>query len=182
MKQIMAIPVIILIAMLRTIDLYAIEPTSFSATVPTSLPIHMSGDGIAVTAENIVITNNSIAPIEVSRIEVVSYNGWNLVHSDTCFLAVQTDIKQYGMNIFGIDMLDINLFEPRQIAARNELTVTYYANISPQTKFVEEQIASVIFVLNWSHGDYVLKSTNVDSNDFLVIEEEITIQEQILVE
>ena len=51
---------------------------TINATVPASLPIHVSADGTVTTASNAIITNNGSQTIKVSSINIVAEADWTI--------------------------------------------------------------------------------------------------------
>lgn len=51
------------------------EPTLFSVTVPTGLPIWLNSDGEVTTSNEVFIQNNSIGPVTIQNVSIEAQNG-----------------------------------------------------------------------------------------------------------
>lgn len=147
------------------------EPTAFSVTVPTVLPVDISANGEVTVATDNKIINNSFGPIEVKGIEIVSLNDWVLQDFETDFKTKKVGIKEYGFQMNGENVAtngncSADSFEP--ILGKNEISFSYNANVASQnTAYDKEQIAQVVFTVGWLE-DNSLVAGLYDSNGVLL--------------
>lgn len=80
----------------------AAEATTFSVTVPASIPLSVKADGSVVVPDNIKIENNSGGPVKVTKISMqnsawtlTDYNGGNR----TKLAAEGVDSKKLGLSL-----------------------------------------------------------------------------------
>ena len=72
---------------------------NIDATVPASLPITVSSDGVVTTATNAAIHNYGSSPILVSSINVTAENGWSLATKDAAASAsIGAKVISMGFN------------------------------------------------------------------------------------
>ena len=71
----------------------------FSVTVPASLPIAVSEDGIVTTASSAQIINSSSAAVKVTDILVSGENGWSIVPYNRNMALEKVDSRQIGLRI-----------------------------------------------------------------------------------
>lgn len=72
---------------------------NIDATVPASLPITVSSDGVVTTATNAAIHNYGSSPIFVSSINVTAENGWSLATKDAAASAsIGAKVISMGFN------------------------------------------------------------------------------------
>ena len=104
---------------------------NFDATVPASLPITVSSDGVVKTATNAAIHNYGSSPILVSSINVTAENGWSLATKDAAASAsIGAKVISMGFNGSWMDAsgaVDTSGFE--RIAASGTLAISYDAKI-----------------------------------------------------
>jgi len=147
------------------------EPTAFSVTVPTVLPVDISANGEVTVATDNKIINNSFGPIEVKGIEIVSLNDWVLQDFETDFKTKKVGIKEYGFQMNGENVAtdgscSADSFEP--ILGKNEISFSYNANVASQnTTYNKEQIAQVVFTMGWLENTSLVAGL-YDSNGVLL--------------
>ena len=102
---------------------------NIDATVPASLPITVSSDGVVTTATNAAIHNYGSSPILVSSINVTVENGWSLATKDAAASAsIGAKVISMGFNGSWMDAsgaVDTSGFE--RIAASGTLAISYDA-------------------------------------------------------
>ena len=77
------------------------EMTRFSVTVPTSLQIAMSPDGMSLPPTWGAIVNRSTGAVKVSSLQIQAVNGWTLVPYGTDMAHQKVDAKIIGFSIAG---------------------------------------------------------------------------------
>ena len=102
---------------------------NIDATVPASLPITVSSDGVVTTATNAAIHNYGSSPILVSSINVTAENGWSLATKDAAASAsIGAKVISMGFNGSWMDAsgaVDTSGFE--RIPSSDTLNITYDA-------------------------------------------------------
>lgn len=77
------------------------DAANFSVEIPTSLPVSVDKDGNVSVADNVVITNNSPAPVKLESMKVEPGAGWTLVSMSTDFSNKPVDTKELVLSLFG---------------------------------------------------------------------------------
>ena len=102
---------------------------NIDATVPASLPITVSSDGVVTTATNAAIHNYGSSPILVSSINVTAENGWSLATKDAAASAsIGAKVISMGFNGSWMDAsgaVDTSGFE--RISSSGTLNLSYDA-------------------------------------------------------
>ena len=102
---------------------------NIDATVPASLPITVSSDGVVTTATNAAIHNYGSSPIFVSSINVTAENGWSLATKDAAASAsIGAKVISMGFNGSWMDASGtVNTSGFARIAASGTLAFSYDA-------------------------------------------------------
>lgn len=104
---------------------------NIDATVPASLPITVSSDGVVKTATNAAIHNYGSSPIFVSSINVTAENGWSLATKDAAASAsIGAKVISMGFNGSWMDAsgtVDTSDFD--RISSSGTLNLSYDAKI-----------------------------------------------------
>ena len=104
---------------------------NIDATVPASLPITVSSDGVVTTATNAAIHNYGSSPIFVSSINVTAENGWSLATKDAAVSAsIGAKVISMGFNGSWMDAsgtVDTSDFD--RISSSGTLNLSYDAKI-----------------------------------------------------
>ena len=102
---------------------------NIDATVPASLPITVSSDGVVTTATNAAIHNYGSSPIFVSSINVTAENGWSLATKDAAASAsIGAKVISMGFNGSWMDAsgaVDTSGFD--RISSSGTLNLSYDA-------------------------------------------------------
>ena len=102
---------------------------NIDATVPASLPITVSSDGVVKTATNAAIHNYGSSPIFVSSINVTAENGWSLATKDAAASAsIGAKVISMGFNGSWMDAsgaVDTSGFD--RISSSDTLNLSYDA-------------------------------------------------------
>ena len=102
---------------------------NIDATVPASLPITVSSDGVVKTATNAAIHNYGSSPIFVSSINVTAENGWSLATKDAAVSAsIGAKVISMGFNGSWMDAsgtVDTSDFD--RISSSGTLNLSYDA-------------------------------------------------------
>jgi len=128
----------------------------FSVTVPAALTFAVSKHGEVFCAEDVAIVNNSTAAVKVSGVTANAVNGWTLVPYETNMANVKVNARQIGLFLNGAVTLGTGTTESLAlgagwaIAKGDSLPLTYDAVVSAHSKPVEEQVLTLVFVLNWA--------------------------------
>ena len=137
-------------------DRCAYEMTRFSVTVPTSLQIAMSPDGDVTTADVGAIVNRSTGAVKVSSLQVKTVNGWTLVPYGTDMAHQKVDAKVIGFSIAGTQTKKTGTTESLTLDSRwtipqdGSLALPYDAVVSACSQPVQEQVITLVFVLEWA--------------------------------
>ena len=137
-------------------DRCAYEMTRFSVTVPTSLQIAMSPDGDVTTADVGAIVNRSTGAVKVSSLQVKTVNGWTLVPYGTDMAHQKVDAKIIGFSIAGTQTQKTGTTESLTLDSRwtipqdGSLALPYDAVVSACSQPVQEQVVTLVFVLEWA--------------------------------
>lgn len=132
----------------------------FSATVPTSLPINVSADGVVTTANTTKIINNSIGKIKVTNATFTAESGWTAVAFSKDMKSVNTNTKEVGFKLNGdvtnesgtlsFTPSNFSPMDAKNSSDTDELLLTYDANIPAQTTDItSESIAKIVITLDW---------------------------------
>lgn len=130
--------------------------TRFSVTVPASLTMTVSKYGEVYTSDNAVIVNNSTGAVEVTAVTVSAVNGWTLVPYNTGMATAKVDTKLIGFSLNGAQSATTGSSETLSfpgtwsIPAGNSLSLSYDAVVSAMSEAVNEQVLTVVFVLEWA--------------------------------
>ena len=137
-------------------DRCAYEMTRFTVTVPTSLQIAMSPDGDVTTADVGTIVNRSTGAVKVSSLQVKTVNGWTLVPYGTDMAHQKVDAKIIGFSIAGTQTRKTGTTEALTLDSRwtipqdGSLALPYDAVVSACSQPVQEQVMTLVFVLEWA--------------------------------
>lgn len=137
-------------------DRCAYEMTRFSVTVPTSLQIAMSPDGDVTTADVGAIVNRSTGAVKVSSLQIQAVNGWTLVPYGTDMAHQKVDSKVIGFSIAGTQTRKTGTTESLTLDSRwtipedGSLALPYDAVVSACSQPVQEQVMTLVFVLEWA--------------------------------
>ena len=137
-------------------DRCAYEMIRFSVTVPTGLQIAMSPDGDVTTADVGAIVNRSTGAVKVSSLQIQAVNGWTLVPYGTDMAHQKVDAKVIGFSIAGTQTRKTGTTESLTLDSRwtipqdGSLALPYDAVVSACSQPVQEQVMTLVFVLEWA--------------------------------
>ena len=137
-------------------DACGYEMTRFSVTVPASLSLTVSEHGTVYAANNAAIVNNSTGTVAITAVTVTTANGWTLVPYHSNMAVAKVDSKQIGFSLNAVQSSNtgnsemLPLSGAWQIAKGASLPLSYGAVVSAMSQPVNEQVLTVIFVLNWA--------------------------------
>ena len=129
----------------------------FSVTVPANLSLTVSQDGTVHAAVNAAIVNNSTGAVKVTAVTVRAGNGWTLVPYSTNMANAKVDTKQIGFTINHAVTKQtgsseaLTLGSGWNIAKNADLPLNYDAVVSAMSEPVNEQVLTLIFVLDWAN-------------------------------
>lgn len=130
--------------------------TKFSVTVPTTMALTMGNDGEIYSPSDVVIINNSTAAVSVTKADLSSQNGWNIVPYATNMANEKVDSKKIGFEMNGIQtdsagITDSLSYNNEWIIEKDKSSaVVYDAVISATSTPIEnEQIMNVVFIVDW---------------------------------
>lgn len=131
-----------------------VSSRTFRVTVPSVLPIWVDSDNNVTVANNAKIRNLSEGPVDVTNVSVEADNGWSLVPFNTDFKKIPVDTKQYGMTMYGddvVDGVDLSLFD--RIDGSDEISVVYDGSVAIQQRDINKaDIGHVVFTVAWAEG------------------------------
>jgi len=128
----------------------------FSVTVPASLTLAVSKHGEVFCAEDVAIVNNSTAAVKVSGVTANAVNGWTLVPYETNMANVKVNARHIGLFLNGAVTLATGTTEALALGSGwtiekgEELPLNCDAVVSAYSEPVEEQVLTLVFVLNWA--------------------------------
>lgn len=129
----------------------------FSVTVPANLSLTASQDGAVHAAVNAAIINNSTGAVKVTAVTVQAGSGWTLVPYNTDMANAKVDTKQIGFTINHAETKQtgsseaLTLGSGWNIAKNADLPLNYDAVVSAMSEPVNEQVLTLIFVLDWAN-------------------------------
>ena len=163
-----------------TIPVYiSAQATTFDVTVPTSFPTSVDPEtGETTNSDEVKITNDSAAPIYVSKIEVRKYDDWKLG-------GFAEDLRNYDVdeNIIGVSVKPVGgrnagtggtalvttktggadaqtllnaksdewVIDAKNSGNTDELSIDYDTNTTPvSTTITNKQVASIIITIAWN--------------------------------
>lgn len=131
--------------------------TRFSVTVPADLSLVMSEGGQIHAADTAAIVNNSTDTVAVKGMKYQAENGWQIVPYATDMANEKVDSKKIGFRINDAESAEagnlsvLNTVGSQwQILKDDSLLLTYDAVVSATTQPVNEQVLTVIFILDWA--------------------------------
>ena len=132
-----------------------VEASSFSVTVPTSLPVTVSADGSVTVATDAKIVNNSAGQVKVSNVEVSGKNGWTVIDYTNDLTSTAVNTRQIALSINGKTAVTEQSAMAGTFSVINggsEQSFTYNANIPAQSSAITAgtEVASVIFTIGWN--------------------------------
>ena len=125
----------------------------FSVTVPASLPLAVTEDGVVTSSTDAAIANNSTCDVRVTGISLRTENGWTLVPFEYNMAAAKVDSKLIGFAIGGAQSVNsgdseaLTLTGDWSIGAGSTLPLDYDANVSATSVGIDEQVLTVVFVV-----------------------------------
>lgn len=129
----------------------------FSVTVPASMPLVMDENGAVFAADNAAIINNSNVAVSVVDVELSSENGWTIVPYVTNMADVNVDSQQIGFTVNGAETIDSGESETLEVGGgwtvdkNASLPLHYGAVASAVSEPINEQVLTLIFVLDWAN-------------------------------
>lgn len=154
---------LLLFAALLLLLAWASEPEAFAAdnaatfsvTVPSVLPVVVSGDGTVTVATDARIVNNSVGTVKLDSISVTPLHAWELDDWDTDYSTVPVDSRQFSMQLGDASVpasgvVDVSGYAA--IGAGGSMALSYDARIAAQTSNLSETIANVVFTVSWADG------------------------------
>ena len=128
----------------------------FSVTVPAVLSLVVSKDGEVFAANKASLLNNSAKAVEVSSVSVLSENGWTLVPYERNLTGEKVDAKCIGFRLNDAvttiqgDSEQLKLTGDWSVEANGSLPLYYDANVSAISTYTDEQVLTLVFVVNWA--------------------------------
>ena len=128
------------------VKLYA-EGTTFSVTVPTSLPVSVDANGAVTVATDAKIINNSFGAVKVTDLKVAATGGWALVDYDSADINGE---KTTGADAISFTAGNWNRMEGKNATDSDELAITYNAKVPAQSAAINgSTVANVTFTVAW---------------------------------
>ena len=129
--------------------------TRFSVTIPATLSLTVSKSGEVYAASSAVIVNNSTDVVRVTGITLKSANGWTIVPYSTNMANRKVDSKVIGFSINSAKSARtgtseaLTLSSGWNIAKGASLSLNYDAVVSASSEPINEQVLTVVFVVDW---------------------------------
>lgn len=142
------------------VKLYA-EGTTFSVTVPTSLPVSVDAAGAVTVATDAKIINNSFGAVKVTNLSIAATGGWAIVDYDSADMtAEKVNTHKVAMIIngektTGADAISFSADNWTRLEGKNagdtdELAITYDAKVPAQSVAIDgSTVANVTFTVAW---------------------------------
>lgn len=125
----------------------------FSVTVPATLNLTVAKNGTVYAATSAQIVNNSTGAVCVTSVKLTAENGWQLVPYATNMADEKVDAKRIGFVLNGAES-DGSAILPMSgswgIAKNAALSLDYDAVVSATSNPINEQVLTVVFVLDWA--------------------------------
>ena len=128
----------------------------FSVTVPVSLALTVSEQGEVYAATGAEVVNHSTAAVQVTGVTVSAVNGWTLVPYDTDMASEKVDSRLIGFALNGSETASKGTTEALALTGDwtvpldGNLPLTYDAVVSALSQPVDQQVISIVFVLEWA--------------------------------
>lgn len=128
----------------------------FSVTVPVTLALTVSEQGEVYAASNAEVVNHSTAAVEVTGVTVSAVNGWTLVPYGTDMASEKVDSQLIGFALNGAETTTEGSSEALALTGDwtvpldSTLSLEYDAVVSALSEPVDEQVVSILFVLEWA--------------------------------
>lgn len=128
----------------------------FSVTVPVTLALTVSEQGEVYAASNVEVVNHSTAAVKVTGVTVSAVNGWTLAPYDTDMASEKVDSQLIGFALNSSETVtegsseDLALTGDWTAPLNGSLPLTYDAVVSALSEPVDEQVLSILFVLEWA--------------------------------
>ena len=128
----------------------------FSVTVPVSLALTVSEQGEVYAATGAEVVNHSTAAVKVTGVTVSTVNGWTLVPYGTDMASEKVDSRLIGFALNGAETASKGTTEALALTGDwtvpldGNLPLTYDAVVSALSQPVDQQVISIVFVLEWA--------------------------------
>lgn len=125
----------------------------FSVTVPAGLPLAVTENGEVTASTDAAIANNSTCDVRVTGVTLRTENGWTLVPFSYNMAAAKVDSKLIGFAIGGAasategDAESLALTGDWSITSGGTMPLDYDAKVSATSVGIDEQVLSVVFVV-----------------------------------
>jgi hypothetical protein len=143
------------------------EETNFDITVPVSLPISVSADGIVTVANDAKIINNSYGPIVVDNLKLTASSGWQLANYNDDYKSKKVNSKDLGFKINNEEVqtdgtVTMTETDWPSIAGHGNLPITYNGKLSARsTPISGVQAATAEFLFDWDDGSVRFQQSDV---------------------
>lgn len=130
--------------------------TTFSVTLPASLPVAVDSKGEVTTASNLRIINNSFGPVKVESAQIKPVDGWVISPWGTDYKAKKVGLKEVSFK-FNDNEVDtsgaVSTANLRSIVGEGgTLPLTYESDISVQKDRIDnEVIATLLLTVGWDN-------------------------------
>ena len=128
----------------------------FSVTVPVTLALTVSEQGEVYAATGAEVVNHSTAAAKVTGVTVSTVNSWTLVPYGTDMASQKVDSRLIGFALNGAETASKGTTEALALTGDwtvpldGTLPLTYDAVVSALSQPVDEQVISIVFVLEWA--------------------------------
>ena len=128
----------------------------FSVTVPVSLALTVSEQGEVYAATGAEVVNHSTAAVKVTGVTVSAVNDWTLVPYGTDMALEKVDSRLIGFALNGAETASKGTTEALALTGDwtvpldGNLPLTYDAVVSALSQPVDQQVISIVFILEWA--------------------------------
>ena len=133
------------------------EINVFSVTIPVKLDLVVTPDGVVCTPTTAAIANNSTGPVTVSCVTVQAQNNWSILPYVYDMAGAKVDSKVISFGLNGTYTTQDGLSQSIPLGGsawtieRNGLLpLSYTAKVSPYSVPLDEQVLTLVFVLEWA--------------------------------
>jgi hypothetical protein len=160
---------IFFLALIFTLTNAYADEQIFSVTVPMDLPVNVNEAGVVTTANNATITNNSIAPVKISDVSVIPYNGWSIDDYNNEFRSKKVNTMEIGIILNGYVFSsngELTNFSDTTINVGSSIPINYDVKIPAQTtNITNENVANIVFTVDWDGGPPLLHDVSFINGD-----------------
>ena len=131
------------------------EPTNFLVTVPIMIEVNMDRRGNIDCGDGYYVHNEcALGPIIITDIKVVAETNWQLADWNTDFANMAVSSKKIGLTINDVEVgsdgsVVMNTSLSSVIRNQEKKELTFDAKLSAQRKALKENVAAVVFTVDF---------------------------------